>query len=124
MLTLKPIGFTVLACLYAATVQSLAIESEILGSNSTSATRVASVCKQIARTVSRASAVFYPKLGFDANYKLDIQHWATTSTQESVCSVEPGSAADVAKIIRILGATRTPFAVKGIHNFRSYVPLE
>jgi hypothetical protein len=64
------------------------------------------------------------------NYAADIEHWASSSTQASACSVEPGTAADVSVIVRsahtspcthfiyyttpqiqILGSTQTPFAV-------------
>ncbi|KAH8987977.1 FAD dependent oxidoreductase [Lactarius hatsudake] len=46
-------------------------------------------------------------------YNADIEHSIISSSQVSTCSVEPGSAADVSVILRILGSTRTPFAVKG-----------
>ncbi|KAI9441216.1 FAD-binding domain-containing protein [Lactarius indigo] len=67
-------------------------------------------CDQIAKAVSDASQVFFPP---SAQYLSDIFHFAPSSTQESFCSVEPGTAEDVSKILRILGSTRTPFAVKG-----------
>jgi len=35
------------------------------------------------------------------------------STQAAACSVEPGSAEDVSKILCILASSKTPFAVKG-----------
>ena len=65
-------------------------------------------------------------------YLSDISHYSLSSSQESACSVEPGTAEDVSKIVGsresihhrpllnhallllyILGSTRTPFAVKG-----------
>ncbi|KAN0115751.1 FAD-binding domain containing protein [Russula decolorans] len=46
-------------------------------------------------------------------YLLDISHAASSSSQASTCSVEPGSAEDVSKILHILGSSRTPFGVKG-----------
>ncbi|KAH8996309.1 FAD-binding domain-containing protein [Lactarius akahatsu] len=67
-------------------------------------------CDQIAKAVSDASQVFFPP---STQYLSDIFHFAPSSTQESACSVEPGTAEDVSKILRILGSTRTPFAVKG-----------
>ncbi|KAI9465692.1 FAD-binding domain-containing protein [Lactarius psammicola] len=67
-------------------------------------------CDQIAKTVSGASQVFFPP---SAQYLSDIYHYAPSSSQESACSVEPGNAEDVSKILRILGSTRTPFAMKG-----------
>ncbi|KAJ7779754.1 FAD dependent oxidoreductase [Mycena metata] len=68
------------------------------------------VCTQIQHAVSFASAVYYPD---SANYTADIAHWTASSTQSAACSVEPGTAADVSIIIRLLGETKTPFAVKG-----------
>ncbi|KAH9048465.1 FAD-binding domain-containing protein [Lactarius hengduanensis] len=67
-------------------------------------------CDQIAKAVSNASQVFFPP---STQYLSDIFHFAPSSTQESACSVEPGTAEDVSKILRILGSTGTPFAVKG-----------
>ncbi|KAJ7290205.1 FAD-binding domain-containing protein, partial [Mycena rebaudengoi] len=46
-------------------------------------------------------------------YAVDLFHWASSSSDVSACSVEPGTAADVAKILQIVGSSRTPFAVKG-----------
>ncbi|EMD36843.1 hypothetical protein CERSUDRAFT_51643 [Gelatoporia subvermispora B] len=46
-------------------------------------------------------------------YNNDIAHWAASSSQNAVCSVEPGTAEDVGIILQILGETQTPFAVKG-----------
>ncbi|KAK2462598.1 hypothetical protein APHAL10511_005331 [Amanita phalloides] len=45
-------------------------------------------------------------------YDSDIFHWASSSTQQSTCSVEPGSARDVGRILQILGENGTPFGVK------------
>ncbi|PFH46595.1 hypothetical protein AMATHDRAFT_77602 [Amanita thiersii Skay4041] len=61
------------------------------------------VCRQISQEISNASEVFYPE---------DNEHWATSSSQASACSVEPGAVQDLAKIVKILGTTRTPFGVK------------
>ncbi|CCM00866.1 uncharacterized protein FIBRA_02912 [Fibroporia radiculosa] len=68
------------------------------------------VCERIADTISSASSVYYPS---SPNYEADIYHYANSSTQNSVCSVEPGTPEDVGVILQILGASRTPFAVKG-----------
>ncbi|KAJ7108931.1 FAD dependent oxidoreductase [Mycena crocata] len=70
------------------------------------------ICKAIQSRISSASAVFYPT-DVQGNYTQDLLHWALSSTQSSLCTVEPGTAADVSIIIRLLGSTRTPFAVKG-----------
>ncbi|KAI9437994.1 FAD-binding domain-containing protein [Lactarius indigo] len=67
-------------------------------------------CRKIASAISNSSQLFYPN---STQYNADIEHAIVSSTQVSACSVEPGSAADVSVILRILGSTRTPFAVKG-----------
>ncbi|VDC04165.1 unnamed protein product [Peniophora sp. CBMAI 1063] len=71
---------------------------------------VKSVCYQIADAVSSASNVYYP---LSIQYTEDIEHWAGSSTQKATCSVEPGNAEDVGKILQIVGSTSTPFAIKG-----------
>ncbi|KAI0251535.1 FAD-binding domain-containing protein [Lactifluus subvellereus] len=66
-------------------------------------------CGNIAKSVSPTSQVFYPgSPEFDAG----ISHWANSSSQVSVCSVEPGTSQDVGQILRELASTHTPFAVK------------
>ncbi|KAL7284764.1 hypothetical protein ACG7TL_002071 [Trametes sanguinea] len=71
----------------------------------------ASVCQEIREAISSASAVHFP--GLDAAYVKDISHWATSSTAQAACSVEPGTAEDVGTILQILGKNKIPFAVKG-----------
>jgi len=73
-------------------------------------TSASSTCSQIASAISSASSVYYP---LEPNYTNDIYHYATSSMENSTCSVEPGTAEDVGIILQILGANRTPFAVKG-----------
>ncbi|KAJ7744871.1 FAD-binding domain-containing protein [Mycena metata] len=68
------------------------------------------ICTSIQGAVSSASAVFYPG---SANYIADNAHWLSSSSQPSVCSVEPGTAADVSIILQLLNSTRTPFGIKG-----------
>ncbi|KAH9479669.1 putative FAD-linked oxidoreductase [Psilocybe cubensis] len=68
------------------------------------------VCLQIAGAISPASDVYY--VGHPL-YAKGIYHWASSSTQVAKCVVEPGTAADVAITLGILGSTSTPFAVKG-----------
>ncbi|KAL5500909.1 hypothetical protein ACEPAH_9296 [Sanghuangporus vaninii] len=48
-------------------------------------------------------------------YNSDIKHWTVTSTQNAVCSIEPQTADDVSKIMRIIGRhdVMAPFAIKG-----------
>ncbi|KIL59111.1 hypothetical protein M378DRAFT_85489 [Amanita muscaria Koide BX008] len=67
------------------------------------------VCDAISSAISSQSQVFY--FGSDS-YLRDIDHWASSSTQLAACTVEPGTAEDVGKILQILGKYRTPFGVK------------
>ncbi|KAH9955285.1 hypothetical protein BGW80DRAFT_368239 [Lactifluus volemus] len=50
---------------------------------------------------------------FPPLHRCSIPHAWISSSAVSACSVEPGSAADIGAILRILGSTSTPFAVKG-----------
>ncbi|KAF8724704.1 hypothetical protein AX14_008667 [Amanita brunnescens Koide BX004] len=67
------------------------------------------VCAEISSEISTQSEVFYPD---SVHYNHDIYHWARSSSAFSACTVEPGTAEDVGKILQILGRTRTPFGVK------------
>jgi hypothetical protein len=74
-----------------------------------------STCDQIASAISHASQVFFPRerviLSFGLRYSnlmrnqatpeyvLDLSHASASSSEESVCSVEPGSTEDVSKIV-------------------------
>jgi hypothetical protein len=70
---------------------------------------VADVCRDITKSITSASATYFPG---STGFASDINHWASSSTNNaSVCSVEPGTPQDVAVILKKLGATRTPFAV-------------
>ncbi|PBK85360.1 FAD-binding domain-containing protein [Armillaria gallica] len=68
------------------------------------------VCQLIADEVSFVTDVYYPG---SSSYVADNEHYATSSSQVSKCSVEPGSAEDVGIILGILGKTKTPFGIKG-----------
>ncbi|KAF8463791.1 FAD-binding domain-containing protein [Russula ochroleuca] len=67
-------------------------------------------CEKIAESISSASQVFYPD---SQEFELDISHWASSSSQVPVCSVEPGTPDDVASILQQIARARVPFAVKG-----------
>ncbi|KAI0794890.1 FAD dependent oxidoreductase [Abortiporus biennis] len=67
-------------------------------------------CNKIASSISNNSAVSFPG---SSQYAQDVFHWTASSADVAACSVEPGTAADVAIILRILGSDRTPFAIKG-----------
>ena len=74
-----------------------------------------STCDQIALAISRASQVFFPRERdilssglrhsnlinnqVTPEYVLDLSHASASSSQSSVCSVEPGSTDDVSKIV-------------------------
>ncbi|KAI0271872.1 hypothetical protein BGY98DRAFT_186577 [Russula aff. rugulosa BPL654] len=87
-------------------------QQEVLGllAPAPNSTDLMRTCDQIAAAISSASQVFFPPT---PEYLLDISHASASSSDASVCSVEPGSTEDVSKILCILGSTRTPFAVKG-----------
>ncbi|KAL0573769.1 hypothetical protein V5O48_008184 [Marasmius crinis-equi] len=72
--------------------------------------RAQNACEQIEKAISSASEVSYPG---QPTYFRDISHWARSSSQLSECSVQPGTTQDVGAILRIVGNSRTPFAVKG-----------
>ena len=111
---------------------------------------VLQTCHAISSTVSSSSSVYFPgkhqfaigslyvaKLSGigSPQYDADVAHFANSSAQQSVCSVEPGSNEDVSSIVRILiscshkeilttcsiqlkllGQNRTPFAAC-LHKF-------
>jgi hypothetical protein len=72
-----------------------------------------STCDQIAVAISGASQVFFPRMCImyrlsyrklisvqaAPEYSSDIYHASNSSSQLSACSVEPGSAGDVSKIV-------------------------
>ncbi|TFY74250.1 hypothetical protein EWM64_g9763 [Hericium alpestre] len=64
-----------------------------------------SACQSIAKTISSASAVYYPG---SPNYTEDNAHWANSSSAASTCSVEPGTAEDVGAIIKGGGHATNP----------------
>ncbi|KAG0707247.1 hypothetical protein DFH29DRAFT_980030 [Suillus ampliporus] len=67
-------------------------------------------CREIAASVSSASIVYDQA---SVNYMQDISHWASSSSQISECSFQPGTSLNVGIALQILGKTGTPFAVKG-----------
>ncbi|KAF5319624.1 hypothetical protein D9619_008814 [Psilocybe cf. subviscida] len=77
---------------------------------SSQAAAIDPVCSRISHVISNSSQVFLPG---DPTYEKDILHFASSSTQRSKCVVEAGSPSDIAKILAVIRATRSPFAVKG-----------
>ncbi|TCD65257.1 hypothetical protein EIP91_002921 [Steccherinum ochraceum] len=69
-------------------------------------------CTQIAKAISDKSDVYWP-VDLTGHYAEDVIHWASSSAQASACSVEPGTAQDVAVILQIIGKNKSPFAVRG-----------
>ncbi|KAI0036361.1 FAD-binding domain-containing protein [Vararia minispora EC-137] len=63
---------------------------------------ISDVCSQIASTVSNATIVSYPS---SVRYAEDNAHWASSSSQDSACSVRPVTAEDVSTIVKGGGHT-------------------
>ncbi|KAL6301066.1 FAD-binding domain-containing protein [Sparassis latifolia] len=74
------------------------------------ASNITCACEEIAAAISSVSDVYWP---LELQYTTDIYHYASSSTAQAACSVEPGTAEDLGIILQILGKTRTPFGVKG-----------
>ncbi|THH03102.1 hypothetical protein EW145_g6525 [Phellinidium pouzarii] len=91
-------------------VTSAAGVSSTLGPQWARTSEYIDVCKEVESQISTASDVYYP---LSIEYTADLYHWASSSTQTSACSLEPGTAEDIGVILQILGETQTPFAVKG-----------
>ena len=70
--------------------------------------RLREVCATIQQAISNASAVYYPS---DAAYAQDILHYMTSSTQNSVCTVEPGTVGDVSKIVCYISTSQLLISV-------------
>lgn len=67
------------------------------------------VCSTIAASIS--GSVYYPT-SLSPNYVQDIQHYMSSSTQQSQCVVEVASTQDISAVMKIVGPSRIPFAVK------------
>lgn len=66
---------------------------------------ILATCKSIAENISNYSKVFYPPA---LEYYESIKHYAITSTTFSVCSVEPGTATDIAIIVSTMSIDNIP----------------
>ncbi|EPS98357.1 hypothetical protein FOMPIDRAFT_83615 [Fomitopsis schrenkii] len=71
---------------------------------------VSTVCEEIAAAISSASEVFYPA---DWGYIATNFHWLSSSTQQSYCSVEPGTVEDLGAVLRTLSENDVQFGVRG-----------
>ncbi|KAF5872628.1 putative fad binding domain-containing protein [Botrytis fragariae] len=67
------------------------------------------VCQQIRGNIT--GEVYFP-LSLEPNFKKDIEHYMTSSTQIPMCVVEVASDADVSTVIKIIGSKRIPWGVK------------
>ncbi|KAF9552970.1 FAD-binding domain-containing protein [Agrocybe pediades] len=59
--------------------------------------RGAFICLQIQKDTSPASNVYFPG---DDRYATGVMHWASSSSENSTCVVEPGSSEDVAAVVK------------------------
>ncbi|KAF8657841.1 hypothetical protein AX16_002157 [Volvariella volvacea WC 439] len=100
--------FTTVALATIASVTAAFAHQELLSDSRLSVPSPA--CQQIQESISSSSAVYYPD---QPEYEKGIHHWASSSTEQAECVVEPGTPEDVATILNIVGETRTPFGVKG-----------
>ncbi|KAJ1306221.1 hypothetical protein OPQ81_010929 [Rhizoctonia solani] len=66
-------------------------------------------CKTIAQSISNDGGVYY--WGHPLYIKGN-KHWASSSSQDSACVVEPANAQDVSTILRIVANTSTPFGIR------------
>nr|QTE75996.1 ZopR4 [Diffractella curvata] len=70
---------------------------------------VTNTCAVIGRDISSASAIIYPS--DTIAFTTDTSHFTESSNQIPTCVLEVGSAQDVAVALKIIGATKTPFAI-------------
>lgn len=75
------------------------------------AERSTTVCGQIAGNIT--GTVLYPTdLLTLTTFEEDIEHYMTSSDATPTCVVEVANAQDVSEVLKIVGANKTPFAVK------------
>ncbi|CAE6384251.1 unnamed protein product [Rhizoctonia solani] len=66
-------------------------------------------CKTIAKSISEDAGVYY--WGHPLYIKGN-KHWASSSSQDSACVVEPANAEDVSTILKIVANESTPFGIR------------
>ncbi|CAE7186855.1 unnamed protein product [Rhizoctonia solani] len=66
-------------------------------------------CKTISKSISKEGGVYY--WGHPLYVKGN-KHWASSSSQDSACVVEPANAQDVSTILQIVANTSTPFGIR------------
>lgn len=67
------------------------------------------ICNQIAGDV--AGTVYY-QLDLSPNFSSDIEHFMSSSSETPQCVVEVTGTDDVSSVLKIVGSSRTPFAIK------------
>ncbi|KAL9932177.1 hypothetical protein V8E36_008949 [Tilletia maclaganii] len=67
-------------------------------------------CAAIKAVISNSSAIYAPG---SSQYNAQVNHWCSSSTIKSKCSVEPATPEDLAAIIKVLGKSNSTFAVRG-----------
>jgi FAD/FMN-containing dehydrogenase len=87
--------------LLTATSAEVLSERQLLGGSN--------VCQQV---TSKVAGQVYESLSLSLNFLADTEHFMSSSSETPVCAVEVTSAEDVSEVLKIVGATRTPFAVK------------
>lgn len=66
-------------------------------------------CTQISNKISSDSEVIY---ALNPDFGKDINHYFLSSTQVPTCVLEAGNPHDISEAIKIIGSSRTPFAVE------------
>ena len=67
------------------------------------------VCGEISTKIT--GDVYFPQ-SLGGNFLAAVNHYMTSSSQTPMCVVEVESASDISEVLKIVGRTRTPFAVK------------
>ncbi|KAK4220715.1 bifunctional solanapyrone synthase [Podospora fimiseda] len=67
------------------------------------------VCQQIQSKVSSSSNLVWPIQAL--SYKSSTQHWFLSSDDTPACVIKVNSPQDVSEVLKVIAATRTPFAV-------------
>ncbi|KAH7334932.1 hypothetical protein B0J17DRAFT_577084 [Rhizoctonia solani] len=68
-------------------------------------------CKTIDKSISNEGGVYYWGLFLYISSRRN-KHWASSSSQDSACVVEPANAQDVSTILQIVANTSTPFGIR------------
>ncbi|KAG8738990.1 hypothetical protein FRC11_000996, partial [Ceratobasidium sp. 423] len=88
----------------------LAFLSSVLGiSTVLGISNYTETCRTIAKSISEDGGVYY--WGHPLYIKGN-KHWASSSSQDSACVVEPANAQDVSTILQIVANTSTPFGIR------------